>query len=84
LPQTGVGFVGWVPIRVLIMLVLAAIFTWLMSNTAFGWHVYSIGGNEEAARLSGVPVDRLKATSYVVVGLMAAALLPLVSSSTCV
>jgi ABC-type glucose/galactose transport system permease subunit len=49
-----------------------AVFTWLMSSTAFCWHIYAVGGNEESARLSGVPVDRLKVVAYVVGGLMAA------------
>lgn len=73
LRQLGIGFVGGVPIPVWIMLALGTFFTWLMSSTAFGWHIYAIGGNEEAARLSGVPVDRLKVISYVVGGLLAAA-----------
>jgi ribose transport system permease protein len=72
LRQLGIGFVGGIPVSVWIMLALGAIFTWLMSSTAFGWHIYSIGGNEESARLSGVPVDRLKVVAYVVGGLMAA------------
>jgi len=73
LRQLGIGFVAGVPVSVWIMLVLGVIFTWIMSSTTFGWHIYAVGGNEEAARLSGVPVDRLKVIAYVIGGVMAAA-----------
>jgi ribose transport system permease protein len=43
-----------------------------MARTTFGWHIYSIGGNEEAARLSGVRVDRLKLVAFTVAGAMSA------------
>ena len=39
---------------------------------AWGRHLYSIGGNEQAARLTGVPVDRVKAQAYMLSGLTAA------------
>lgn len=48
----------------LILLVLAAL-TWvLLSKTVAGRHLYAMGGNEEAARLSGVRTDRLKWLAY--------------------
>ena len=72
LRELGIGFVAGVPVPVWIMLVFGMIFTWIMSSTTFGWHIYAIGGNEEAARLSGVPVDRLKVVAYVIGGVMAA------------
>jgi ribose transport system permease protein len=40
--------------------------------TKWGRHLYAIGGNEQAARLTGVPVDRLKFEVYVLSGLMTA------------
>ncbi len=61
----GQGYVGPVPVPVVIMLVLMVVFALLMSRTRFGRHVYATGGNEHAARLSGVKVDRVKLSVYV-------------------
>jgi ribose transport system permease protein len=68
----GVGYVWGLPVPVWIMLALAAVFAVIMARTRFGWHIYAIGGNEEAARLSGVPVDRLKFVSFTIAGLLGA------------
>ena len=57
---------------VIVLVLLAFIFSFLLNFTAWGRHVYAIGGNEEAARLSGVPVDLVKTSVYVLSGLVAA------------
>lgn len=44
----------------------------VLSNTVFGRSLYVVGGNPEAARLAGMRVDRLKALTYVIVGLCSA------------
>lgn len=61
----GQGYVGFVPVPVVIMLVLMVVFTAIMRRTRFGRHVYATGGNENAARLSGVKTDRVKLVVYV-------------------
>lgn len=61
----GQGYFGFVPVPVVIMLVLMVVFALMMSRTRFGRHVYATGGNEQAARLSGVKVDRVKLSVYV-------------------
>ena len=43
-----------IPVGLIILVVMAVIFALLLKRTAFGWHVFSIGGNEKAAKLSGV------------------------------
>ena len=43
----------------------------VMSRTVFGRYVYAIGGNEEAARLSGVPVKRVLIVVYTICGALA-------------
>jgi ribose transport system permease protein len=58
------------PVWVLILLTLFAAL--VLKSTTWGRHIYSIGGNEHAARLTGVPVDRVKMQAYVVSGLTAA------------
>jgi ribose transport system permease protein len=44
----------------------------VLRSTAFARHVYAIGGNEKAARLSGVPVRRVRVTVFAISGLLAA------------
>jgi ribose transport system permease protein len=57
------------PVWVLIVLtILAAV---VLKTTTWGRHLYSIGGNEQAARLTGVPVDRVKMQAYIVCALAA-------------
>ncbi len=70
--EIGQGYVGLVPIPVVIMLVMTVIFSTLMRKTRFGRHVYATGGNEQAARLSGVKTARVKLLVYMLSGLIAA------------
>ncbi|GHF85292.1 ribose transport system permease protein [Amycolatopsis bartoniae] len=65
-------FDGVVPIPALIFVVVAALAVLLLRVSAFSRHVYAIGGNEKAARLSGVPVRRVKIVVFGVCGLLAA------------
>jgi len=58
------------PVWMLIFLAVAV--GLILKFTTFGRYLYAIGGNEQAARLTGVPVDRIKMTAYVISGLMAA------------
>jgi ribose transport system permease protein len=66
----GQGYVGFVPVPVVIMAVMMVGFSILMRKTRFGRHVYATGGNERAARLSGVKTDRVKFLVYVLSGLI--------------
>ncbi|KJV28867.1 ribose ABC transporter permease [Aquitalea magnusonii] len=69
----GGGYVaGLVPIPVVWMLIMFGLFAFLLKKTVFGRHVYATGGNEEAARLSGVKVDQIKLWVYTVSGAMSA------------
>jgi ribose transport system permease protein len=52
--------------------ILAFVFGFIFNFTAWGNYLYSIGGNEDAARLTGVPVRRVKLQAYIVSGLTAA------------
>ncbi|MDF2974991.1 MAG: sugar transporter permease [Microvirga sp.] len=58
------------PVWMLIVLTLG--FAFIFNFTAWGRYLYAIGGNENAARMTGVPVDRIKLQAYIVSGLMAA------------
>ena len=59
------------PNAVVLMVVLYATAHIVMSRTTFGRYVYAVGGNAEAARLSGVPVQRVVLAVYVICGLLA-------------
>lgn len=61
-----------VAVVTLIFLVVFAITWLLLSRHRWGRELYAIGGNEEAARLSGVPVARAKTLAYVLSGVFAA------------
>jgi ribose transport system permease protein len=57
---------------VLVMIVLALVMGFVFRYTRYGRHLYAIGGNEHASQLTGVPVDLLKLSVYVLSGLMTA------------
>lgn len=59
------------PIPLCILIAIALWGTYYLSMTVTGRKLYAIGGNELAARYAGLPVERLKATTYVLAGLMA-------------
>ena len=63
---------GIFPFRVLSLPALLSCFGSFLKFTKFGRYVYAIGGNEEAARLAGVPVWRVKITVYAISGYLAA------------
>ena len=70
LSSMGFGLsVRWVPLLVFLAVALGVGF--LMRRTVVGRHLYALGGNEEAARLSGIRTDRLKMLAYCLGALLA-------------
>ncbi|MFE2940659.1 substrate-binding domain-containing protein [Streptomyces sp. NPDC059255] len=63
---------GWLPVPVLVMIVMGLITAVVLGRTYLGRSMYAIGGNEEAARLSGLRVKRQKVAVYALSGLFAA------------
>ncbi|MEU5862546.1 MULTISPECIES: ABC transporter permease [unclassified Nonomuraea] len=61
-----------VPIVVPVIVVLLVVWTLVLRRTAFGRHLYAVGGNTEAARRAGIPVDRIKIAAFVICSSMAA------------
>lgn len=55
----GIHYLVWVPAALLVVL------SWVMAATPYGRRIYATGGNREAAYLSGVPVDRIIASTYI-------------------
>jgi len=69
----GNGYVaGQIPVPVVWMLAMFALFWFTLRKTVFGRHVYATGGNAEAAKLSGVETDRIQILVYTISGAMAA------------
>jgi ribose/xylose/arabinose/galactoside ABC-type transport system permease subunit len=56
------------PVPALVMIALALIAAFVLTRTRFGRYVYAVGGNEEAARLAGVPVRGVKLAVYAIAG----------------
>jgi ribose transport system permease protein len=61
-----------VPLPVIVMLVLAVVVSLLLSRTVRGRHIYAVGGNEEAARVSGIDPNWVKMLVYTTCGLLTA------------
>lgn len=57
-------------VGMIVALVLFAVFWYVLSQTSWGRHVYAVGNDREAARLTGIRVDRVVAIAYVVAGLV--------------
>ena len=66
------GSLGIIPVSMLILLLVFAVIWVLLNKTVFGRHLYATGGNEEAARLSTVPTEKVKIWGFVLSGLLSA------------
>jgi ribose transport system permease protein len=62
----GIGIIIWIP------LLLILVFMLVTQKTCFGRHLYAVGGNEQAAALSGLNVNRIKLKAYAWCGLLSA------------
>jgi len=76
LGNTGFEFlgsdIGGIPVAAIILVIVAIIASLVLKKTPLGWHILSIGGNEKAAKLSGIKVNKVKILVYVVSGACAA------------
>ncbi|ULJ82347.1 ABC transporter permease (plasmid) [Rhizobium sp. C104] len=61
-----------VPVATIVFLIFACIATLVLNSTRFGRYVYAVGGNERAARISGVPVSAIKIAVYAITGFASA------------
>ncbi|GAC1585165.1 MAG: ABC transporter permease [Candidatus Velthaea sp.] len=62
------AFLDRIPWSILVMVVIVAVFSILLTRTRYGRYVFALGGNEEAARLAGINVVRTKTLVYVISG----------------
>jgi sugar transport system permease protein len=70
--RLGSGWFLGVPIPAIFMIVLFLLFSFISTSTVFGRSVYAVGGNAEAARLSGIPVARIRIQVFAITGVLAA------------
>ena len=68
----GQGRIGRIPVAVILFLVLALMLQIVLRNTVYGRYLYAIGQNKEAARLAGIPVDRVLVSTFILCSLLAA------------
>ncbi len=68
----GSGYIWVIPMPVVSMAVLVTLATWFLRNMVLGRQIYAVGSNIEAARLSGVKVERVQLFVYALTGIMSA------------
>ncbi len=67
--KIGQGSVGFIPIPLFFLVGLFLVTWYILNNTRFGRGLYAIGGNQEAAKASGINVNRTKIAAFMVNGL---------------
>jgi len=67
----GQGEIYKIPVMFIILILVALIASFLLDGTTLGRHIYAVGGNIEAARVSGINVDRVRVFCYAISGMMA-------------
>jgi ribose transport system permease protein len=69
----GKGLIfGKIPFQIIIMFVLFGIGIFILSKTIYGREIYAVGGNQEAARLSGISYKATRYKAYIIAGVCAA------------
>ncbi|MBD2748001.1 ABC transporter permease [Microvirga sp. BT688] len=66
----GLGRVFGIPFQAILMIIIVAAAAWMLRRTVFGRQILAIGGNEKAARLSGIHVASVKQRVYLISGLL--------------
>ena len=64
-----IGYMG-IPYAILLLIGMVLLFTFITQKTTFGRHVYAIGGNKEAARLSGINIKQVNFLIFALMGLL--------------
>ena len=67
--RIGSGSIFNIPIPFIVVIAMAILFHILLTRTKYGTYVFAVGGNENAARFSGIKVDRIRIITYMLVGL---------------
>ena len=62
-----------VPLAIVIVIALTALFAWITERTRYGRHIFAVGGNTEAARRAGIPINKIKVSVFALASTLAAA-----------
>ena len=68
----GQGYIGMIPVPIILTVIIFGISAYLFYKTKFGRYTVSIGSNEEAAKLVGINVDKIKILVFVLSGVFCA------------
>ena len=68
----GTGYIGFLPLPVFYMLIILLVVWLILAKSKFGRHLYALGGNEKAAKFSGIDTKNVRLLVYIFSGLMAA------------
>jgi ribose transport system permease protein len=68
----GTGWIVGIPVPVYIATAVVVVATFITKKTKLGRYIYAIGGNEQAAKLSGIPINQVKIKVYAIAGALAA------------
>lgn len=68
----GTGWLLGIPMPVWIMVIVVVIAIVITKKTVFGRHIYAVGGNESAARLSGININKVKVWVFAIAGILSA------------
>lgn len=66
--QFGTGYVGIVPLPVIIMIIVIVFGVFITNYTRFGRHIYAVGGNSKASQWSGINVAKVKIGVFTIIG----------------
>jgi ribose transport system permease protein len=69
--EIGMGYVGLIPVPVILTVIIFILFSLILKYTTFGRNIYMIGGNAEAARLTGIKVVSRSTWVYIISGICA-------------
>ena len=64
----GQGYLWGIPVPVIVMIIVALIGAFILTKTYFGRQIFALGGNEEAARLAGVNIRKMKVVLFMICG----------------
>lgn len=67
----GTGDIAGIPVPIILFALVFAVAHFVLTRTRFGRHVYAVGGNPHAAKVSGLPVRRIRFAVYVISGALA-------------
>lgn len=64
----GQGYLGPIPVPVILFVLIVAVAWFVLNKTYFGRHIYAVGGNQEASRLAGIHVEKMQIALYAICG----------------